>query len=113
MKVKVLYSARLVYQKISIDYEAIDEGCLQNPVKKWIPIASGYELCIKIGSVLVSHIYTHLVLVVGINNGWYIKLFLVLQEEVWNLLHLHWYSCCLDAFSFSAPVNPYHLEGGL
>jgi hypothetical protein len=36
----VLYSALLVYWKISIDYEAIDKGSLQNPVKKWIPIVS-------------------------------------------------------------------------
>jgi hypothetical protein len=33
-KIKVLYSALLVCWKISIDYEAIDEGCLQNPVIK-------------------------------------------------------------------------------
>jgi hypothetical protein len=71
----VLQSALHACQKILIDYETIDEGCLQNLVKKWTPIASGYELCIKIGSVLVSHIHTHLVLVVGINNDWYIKLF--------------------------------------
>jgi hypothetical protein len=80
-KVKVLYSALLVCWKISIDYEALDKDCLQNPVKKWIPIASGYELCIKIGSILVSHIHTHLVLVVGINNDWYIKLFLAFSRK--------------------------------
>jgi len=31
----------------------------------------------KIGLILVSHIHTHLVLTVGINNNWYIKLFLM------------------------------------
>jgi hypothetical protein len=77
----VLYSALVVCWKISIDYEAIDEGCLQNAVKKWVPIVSGDELCIKIGSVLVSHIHTHLVLAVGINNDWYIKLFLAFSRQ--------------------------------
>jgi len=71
----------IVCWKISIDYEAIDEGCLQNSIEKWILIASGYELCIKIDSILVSHIHTHLVLVVGINNDWYIKLFLPFSRK--------------------------------
>jgi len=67
--------------KISIDYVAIDESCLQNTIEKWIPVASGYELCIKIGLILVSHIHTHLVQVVGINNDWYIKRFLAFSRK--------------------------------
>ena len=73
--VKVLLSALFVCWKISIDYKAINEGALQISIEKWIPIASAYELCIKIGSILVSHLHTHLVLVVGVNNVRYIKLF--------------------------------------
>ena len=69
----VLHSVLCVCWKISIDYKAINEGCLQNPIEMWIAIMSGYELCIKIGSILVSHIHTHLMLVVGINNDRYIK----------------------------------------
>jgi hypothetical protein len=67
-EVKVIHSVLFVCWQISIDYKAVDKGCLQNPIEKWIPIVSGYELCIKIGSILVSYIHSHLVLVVGINN---------------------------------------------
>jgi len=56
-------------------------ACLQNPIEKWIPIASGYELCIKISSILVSYIHCHLGLVVGINNNRYIKLFLAFSRK--------------------------------
>jgi hypothetical protein len=80
-KVEVLHSAVFDCWEILIDYEAIDEGCLQNPVEKWILLASGYVLCIKIGLIPVSHIHTHLALVVGINNDWYIKLFLVFSRK--------------------------------
>jgi hypothetical protein len=81
MEVKVIHSALFVCWQISIDYKAVDKGCLQNPIEKWIPIASGYELCIKIGSILVSYIHSHLVLVVGINNNRYIKLFLAFSRK--------------------------------
>jgi hypothetical protein len=80
-KVKVLHSALSVCCKISIDYEAIDERYLEKLVDEWIPIASGNELCIKIGSILVSHIHSHLVLVLSINNGWYIRLFLAFSRK--------------------------------
>jgi hypothetical protein len=80
-EVKVIHSALFVCWQISIDYKAVDKGCLQNPVEKWIPISSGYELCIKIGSILVSYIHSHLVLVVGINNNRYIKLFLAFSRK--------------------------------
>jgi len=75
-EVKVLQSTLCVCLKILIDYKDINVGCLQNLILKWLPIASGYVLCIIIGLILVSHIYTHLALVVGINNNRYIKLFL-------------------------------------
>jgi len=82
MEVKVLHSALFVCWKILIDYKAIDDRCLQNSIEKWISIiASGYELYIKIGSIPVSHIHTHLVLDVGINNNWYIKLFLAFSRK--------------------------------
>ena len=81
MEVKVLQSELFVYWKISIDYKAIDESCLQNAIEQWIQIASGYELCIKIGSIPVSHIRTCLVLVLSINNDWYIKFFLVFSRK--------------------------------
>jgi len=80
-EVKVLNSALFVYWKISVDYKAIDESCLQNPIDQWIQIASGYELCIKIGLIPVSHSHTHLLLVLGINNDWYIKLFLAFSRK--------------------------------
>ena len=35
----------------------------------------------QIGSVLVSHIHTYLVLVIGINSDWYIKLFLAFSSQ--------------------------------
>jgi len=44
-------------------------------MEEWIPIGFEYELSIKIGSILVCHIHTHHMLVLGINNDWYIKLF--------------------------------------
>jgi len=77
----VIHSVLFVGWQISIDYKAVDQGCPQNPIEKWIPIASGYELCIKIGSILVSYIHSHLVLVVGINNNRYIKLFLAFSRK--------------------------------
>jgi hypothetical protein len=46
---------------------------------------SGYELCIEIGLILVSHIHTDLVLVVGINNDCYIKLFLVISRKKYGI----------------------------
>jgi hypothetical protein len=102
-EVKGFHSLLFVCWQISIDYKAIDMGCCQNPIEKWIPIASGYELCIKIGLILVSHIHTHLVLVVVINNR-YIKIFLVFSTKKCEIG-----STCfgtLVAFSFSALVNP-------
>jgi len=81
MEVKVPHTVHCDCWKISLDYAVIDEDCVQNPMETWIPIAPGYELCIKIGLILVSHIHTHLVLVVGINNDWYIKLFLAFSRK--------------------------------
>ena len=80
-KVKVLQSAFFVCWEILIDHKAIDQSHPQNPIENSISITSGYELYIKIGSILVTHIHTHLVLVVGINHDWYIKLFLALSRE--------------------------------
>jgi len=50
----VIHSVLFVCWQISIDYKAVDKGCLQNPIEKWIPIVSGYKLGIKIGSILVT-----------------------------------------------------------
>jgi hypothetical protein len=80
-EVKVIHSVLFVCWLISIDYKAVDKCCLQNPIEKSIPIASGYELCNKIGLILVSYIHSHLVLVVGINNNRYIKLFLAFSKK--------------------------------
>ena len=49
MDAKELHSAFLVCWKILIDYYAINKCCLQNPIEKWIPIASESELYIIIG----------------------------------------------------------------
>jgi len=42
MEVKVIDSMLFVCWQISIDYKAVDKGCLQNPIEKWIPISSGF-----------------------------------------------------------------------
>lgn len=73
MDVKVLHSAVSVCSRILIDYMARDMGCLPNPVEKLVSIASRYELCIEIDSILVSDIHTHYLLAVGTTNDWYIK----------------------------------------
>jgi len=86
-EVKVIHSALLLCWQILIDYKAVDKGCLQNRVEKWISIATGYELCITIGSILVSYIHSHLVLVVGTNSHRYIKLFLAFSRKkcgIWS-----------------------------
>jgi len=91
-EVKVIHSALFVSWLISIDYKAVDKGCLQNPIEKWIPIASGYELCNKIAFILVSYIHSHLVLVVSINNNRYIKLFLAFSKKKCG-------TCCIYGLS--------------
>jgi len=60
LEVKVIHSAFYVCWQISIEQKAVDKGCPQNPIEMRIPIASGYELCIKVDLILVSHIYSHL-----------------------------------------------------
>jgi hypothetical protein len=77
MEGKVIHSALYVCWQILIECTAVDKGCLPNRIEKWISIASGWELCIKLDLILVSYIHSHHVLVVGINNNRYIKLFLV------------------------------------
>lgn len=92
-KSKVLHITLYTCWIISIAYEAIDQGSLQNPVAKWTPIASEYKLGFKIGSILVSHSHTLLVLVVGINNDWYIKHFLAFCQEKCGIC-----STCIGTF---------------
>jgi hypothetical protein len=65
-----LHSGFYVYCKISIDYQAIDNSDYKKTIEQWITVVTIYWLCMSIGSLLVSHIHTHLVLVVGITNGW-------------------------------------------
>jgi len=77
----VIQSVLFVCWQISIDYKAVEKGCLHNPIEKCIPIASGDEVCIKIGSILVTNIHAHLVLVVGVNTNRYIKLFLAFSRK--------------------------------
>jgi hypothetical protein len=81
MEVKVLYSVLSDYWMISIESRATNAGCLQNPIEKWILIAFGYKLCIKVVSILIGHIHTHLVMVVHINNDRYIKLSLAFSRK--------------------------------
>jgi hypothetical protein len=71
-EVKVLHSAPFDRWTIVIEYMTTKQVCHQDPTEKWILMASGYELCIKIGSILVSHIQTHIVLAVAINNDRFI-----------------------------------------
>jgi len=81
MEVKVLHHGFFASWMILRDDDAVDEGSVQNPVEMCLPIASGYMLCNTIGLILVSHIHTQHVLVVGINNDWYFKLFLVFSRK--------------------------------
>jgi len=84
-EVKVIDGELNVCWQTSSDYQMVDMGCLQNPMNKWIPILSGYELCMKIASILVSYIHSHPVLVVGIANNRYIKIVLALSGKKFGL----------------------------
>jgi hypothetical protein len=81
IEMNVIHSALFVCRQITINYKAVYKGCLQNPIEKWIQIASGYELYIKIGLILVSYIHSHVVLVVGINLNRCIKFFLAFSRK--------------------------------